>query len=131
MTYERLTKKAAAAETDNKLLELYFECKTFEEFKSRALAEHGYELKLLDPFWLAYCYVSGPILYWIVVHACCAILDFAIVLALCCLTGSRFWVMFIPMIWPIAFSLFAFGSSDRNRIITRVVRNEGIFSEVY
>ena len=126
MTYKSREDKKSKKKQTAKLLSLYFDSKTFNEFKLRALQECNYKHKLLDPFWMAYCYVSHPYLYWLCMHLAWMSAAGCICSLMIALTGNCLFAILFPLIWIIGLLVFTF--SYGYDIVSKIAEKEGIIS---
>ena len=121
------------------LYELYRECSSFDEFRTKALEKHGYDKpRCLDPFWIANKYVEHPILFWVVLHVIAAVMAFVfstflVFAILCSLSLESTFVWFVCIISCILAYMILFASmvSYENVIISKIAHDADVYGIIY
>ena len=134
MKYKRLddaTKK-------QQLYELYRECSSFDEFRTKALEKYNYDKpRCLDPFWIAYEYIEHPVLFWAILHGIAAVMAFVfstfLVFAILCLLSLSTFVWFVCIISYILAYMILFASmvSYENVIISKIAHDADVYGIIY
>ena len=134
MKYKRLDDAAKKQQ----LYELYRECSSFDEFRTKALEKHGYDKpRCLDPFWIANKYVEHPVLFWVVLHGIAAVMAFVfsslMFAALCPLSLESAFVWFVCIISYILAYMILFASmvSYENVIISKIAHDADVYGIIY
>ena len=134
MKYKRLDDAAKKQQ----LYELYRECSSFDEFRTKALEKYNYDKpRCLDPFWIANEYVEHPVLFWVVLHGIAAVMAFVfsslMFAALCQLSLESAFVWFVCIISYILVYMILFASmvSYENVIISKIAHDADVYGIIY
>ena len=134
MKYKRLDDAAKKQQ----LYELYRECSSFDEFRTKALEKYNYDKpRCLDPFWIANEYVEHPVLFWVVLHGIAAVMTFVfsslMFAALCPLSLKSSFVWFVCIISYILAYMILFASmvSYENVIISKIAHDADVYGIIY
>lgn len=129
MTYSTKDAKKARRELEDKLIDLYIDCKTFDEFKLKALQLHSYRCHFFDPFWRAYAMILHPVLYWLCMHLAFFLASACASVLLSLLLGSFYWIAAFPVFWLAGFPIYTYNVGYH--VIYQILFREGIRSEIY
>ena len=134
MKYKRLDDAAKKQQ----LYELYRECSSFDEFRTKALEKYNYDKpRCLDPFWIANEYVEHPVLFWVVLHGIAAVMAFVfsslMFAVLCPLSLESAFVWFVCIISYILAYMILFASmvSYENVIISKIAHDADVYGIIY
>ena len=142
MKYKRLDdaakKRQLYVAKMQQLYELYRECSSFDEFRTKALEKYGYDKpRCLDPFWIANKYIEHPVLFWVILHAIAVVVAFVfsslMFAVLCSLSLESAFVWFVCIIsYVLSYgTLFASMTSYKNDIISKIAHDVDVYGVIY